>query len=144
MYAPVFILEPLLVSYYWGQTVGQYLWGIKIIRETDLTRCPLVLSFVRYYAKALLGLWSMIYMLFSRKHKAIHDYLAHTVVILFSLSVSEDPLVCRKRHNGTKTGERLCVSFCIASLCVLCHLVVPRIRRLVCNCRCIAFISSRN
>jgi uncharacterized RDD family membrane protein YckC len=42
MYAPIFVLEPLLVSY-WGQTVGQYLMGIRVAREADLSRCPLAL-----------------------------------------------------------------------------------------------------
>ena len=90
MYAPLFILEPFLVSYC-GQTVGQYLWGIKVVREADLRKCPLLLSFVRYYAKALLGWWSMIYMFFSNKHKAIHDYLAHTVVILSPYRLAVKP-----------------------------------------------------
>jgi hypothetical protein len=91
MYAPVFFLEPLLVSY-WGQTIGQYLFGITVVREADQSKRRLLSSFVRYYAKACLGLYSMIYMLFSGKHKAIHDYLARTVVILSPYRLAKTPL----------------------------------------------------
>ncbi len=91
MFAPIFIFEPLLVSY-WGQTVGQYFLGIKVVREVGMSKCPLLLSFARYYTKAILGLWSVLYILFSKKHKAIHDYLAHTVVILSPSRLANNPL----------------------------------------------------
>jgi uncharacterized RDD family membrane protein YckC len=90
MYAPVFLLEPLLVSF-WGQTIGQYLLGVKVVREHVFLRCPLPQSFLRFYTKALLGLWSMIYMVFSKNHKAIHDYLAGTIVILSPRRLAKDP-----------------------------------------------------
>jgi uncharacterized RDD family membrane protein YckC len=90
MYGPLFILEPLLVSF-WGQTIGQYVLGMKVVREHTLSKCPLHLSFVRFYAKAILGLWSMIYMAFSTKHKAIHDYLAQTVVVLSPARLAKNP-----------------------------------------------------
>jgi uncharacterized RDD family membrane protein YckC len=90
MYAPVFVLEPLLVSF-WGQTIGQYLLGVRVVRENAFLRCPLPLSFLRFYTKAVLGLWSMIYMVFSKKHKAIHDYLAGTIVVLSPRRLAKDP-----------------------------------------------------
>jgi len=95
MFAPLFFLEPLLISC-WGQTVGQYVWGIKVVREADFRKCPLFLSFVRYYAKALLGWWSMIYMFFTKKHQAIHDHLAHTLVILSPYRLAKNPSFAEK------------------------------------------------
>lgn len=104
MYAPIFFLEPLLISY-WGQTVGQYLWGIKVVREADLTKCPLSLSFVRYYTKAVLGWWSMIYMFFTKKHQAIHDHLAHTVVILSPYRLAKTPSFAEKGMTEQEPEE---------------------------------------
>jgi hypothetical protein len=95
MYVPLFFLEPLLIAY-WGHTVGQYVYGIKVVREADLRKCPLFLAFVRYYAKALLGWWSMIYMFFTKKHQAIHDHLAHTLVILSPYRLAKNPSFAEK------------------------------------------------
>ena len=104
MYAPVFVLEPLLVSY-WGQTVGQYLMGIRVVREADLSRCLLLLSFVRYYLKAVLGVWSLVYIFFSRNHKAIHDYVTHTVVILSPYRLAKSPSFAEEGMTEQKTEK---------------------------------------
>lgn len=104
MYAPVFFLEPLHISY-WGQTIGQYLFGITVVREADQSKCRLLSSFVRYYAKACLGIWSMIYMLFSSKNKAIHDYMAHTVVILSPQRLQKTPSFAAEGETELKPDE---------------------------------------
>ncbi|TAL24623.1 MAG: RDD family protein [Nitrospirae bacterium] len=90
MYSPFLLLEPLLVSFF-GSTIGQYFFGIKVVRQDDLLKCPLHLSFVRYYVKAFLGWLSMIYMFFSKRHQAIHDHLAKTLVILSPERIEKDP-----------------------------------------------------
>jgi uncharacterized RDD family membrane protein YckC len=103
MYAPLLALEPVLVSF-WGQTVGQYVLGIKVIREKDSAKCPLPQSFCRFYVKAIFGIWSMIYMVFSQRHKAIHDYLAGTLVILSPARLRADPSFA-DRGEGEQEGD---------------------------------------
>ena len=90
MYSPLLFLEPLLVSFF-GSTVGQYFFGIKVVRQDDLSKCPLGSSFVRYYIKTFLGWLSMIYMFFSKRHQAIHDHLAKTLVILSPERIAKCP-----------------------------------------------------
>lgn len=81
IYSPLFFLEPLLVSYL-GASIGQHLLGIEVMAINTREKCPLIISLIRYFTKVLLGGLSLIYMLFSRKHQAIHDHFANTVVLL--------------------------------------------------------------
>ena len=90
MFAPLFLLEPILISCL-GCTLGQYIFGIQVIRADTDGKCPLLASFGRYYAKVLLGSLSMVYMLFSKKHQAIHDHVAKTVVVLSRKKIEQNP-----------------------------------------------------
>lgn len=90
MYTPILILEPLLVSFS-GATIGQHLFGVEVVKINTLAKCPLLLSFIRYYTKILLGGFSVIYMLFSKKHQAIHDYIAGTIVIMSRKRIKAEP-----------------------------------------------------
>jgi uncharacterized RDD family membrane protein YckC len=89
IFFPVILYEPLMITFF-GFTIGQKLFGIKILNEKDLSKCPLHLSVLRTVVKYLLGSFSMIYIFFSDKLKAIHDYAAGTIAIL-------DPLRHKKR-----------------------------------------------
>lgn len=90
MYMPPLLLEPLLISFF-GATLGQYIFGIQVLRVDSGVKCPLAASFVRYFIKSFLGLFSMLYMLFSKKHQAIHDHVANTVVVLSRKKIERDP-----------------------------------------------------
>lgn len=90
MFAPLLVLEPLLVSLC-GFTLGQYLFGIQVVRQDTGGKCPLFASFMRYYTKALLGTLSIAVMLFSKKHQAIHDQVAQTLVVLSRKRIEKDP-----------------------------------------------------
>jgi uncharacterized RDD family membrane protein YckC len=90
MYTPPLLLEPFLISYL-GFTLGQYIFGIQVIRLDNGEKCPLVASFARYYTKLLLGSLSMVYMLFSKKHQAIHDHVAKTLVVLSHKKIEQNP-----------------------------------------------------
>jgi hypothetical protein len=81
MYFPPLLLEPILISFL-GYTLGQYLFGITVIRIDSGGKCPFHASLLRYIAKTVLGSFSMVYMLFSKRHQAIHDHLAKTLVVL--------------------------------------------------------------
>jgi uncharacterized RDD family membrane protein YckC len=90
MYIPPLLLEPFLITFL-GFTLGQYILGIQVIRAESGGKCPLPVSFLRYFAKAILGSLSMIYMLFSKKHQAIHDHFAKTLVVLSPKRVAQNP-----------------------------------------------------
>ncbi len=98
MFTPPLLLEPFLISYL-GFTLGQYIFGIQVIRLDTGDKCPLIASFVRYFTKIILGSLSMVYMLFSKKHQAIHDHLAKILVVLSFKKIEQNP-------DFAKYGER--------------------------------------
>lgn len=90
MFTPPLLLEPLLISFL-GFTLGQYMFGIQVVRLDTGGKCPLVASFARYFTKTILGCLSVAYMLFSKKHQAIHDHLAKTLVVLSHKKIELNP-----------------------------------------------------
>ena len=90
MFTPLFLLEPILITYL-GFTLGQFIFGIQVVRVDTGGKCPLLASFARYYTKILLGSLSMVYMLFSKKHQAIHDHVAKTLVVLSHKKIEQNP-----------------------------------------------------
>lgn len=96
MFAPALLLEPLLVTYS-GATIGQSIFGLRVVRVDTRSNCNLFISFFRYLAKTILGGISLIYMLFSKRHQAIHDHLANTVVIISPKKLEKNPQL--KKHG---------------------------------------------
>jgi uncharacterized RDD family membrane protein YckC len=90
MFTPPLLLEPFLISLL-GFTLGQYIFGIQVIRLDTGGKCPLVASFARYFIKTILGSLSIAYMLFNKKHQAIHDHVAKTVVVLSRKKIVQNP-----------------------------------------------------
>lgn len=90
MFTPPLLLEPFLISFL-GFTLGQYIFGIRVVRVDTGGKCPLIASFARYFTKTILGSLSVAYMLFSKKHQAIHDYLAKTLVVLSQEKIERNP-----------------------------------------------------
>ncbi|SRR6266568_6485564 len=90
MFTPPLLLEPFLITFL-GFTLGQYIFGIQVVRLDNGGKCPLVASFARYFTKTLLGSLSIVYMLFSKKHQAIHDHLAKTLVVLSHKKIERNP-----------------------------------------------------
>ncbi len=84
-------LEPFLISFL-GFTLGQYIFGIQVVRLGNRwEKCPLISSFARYFTKTILGSLSIAYMLFSKKHQAIHDHFAKTLVVLSHKKIEQNP-----------------------------------------------------
>lgn len=81
----VFILyDPIFTSSF-GGTIGHMLIGIRVKRESDMTRNILFpLAILRFIVKASLGLISLLTVSGNNKGKAIHDYLVGSVVIYAS------------------------------------------------------------
>jgi uncharacterized RDD family membrane protein YckC len=92
MFAPILFLEPILVAYL-GATLGQRCFGMEVIRIDTRSKCPFHIAFFRYLAKAVLGSISVVYMLFSKKHQAIHDHFANTLVLISQRKLDKNPSI---------------------------------------------------
>lgn len=89
MFTALLLLEPILITYF-GCTLGQHLLSIKVVMVSDGSRCPLLLSFLRYILKTVLGSISLMFMLFTQKHQAIHDRAVGTIVLLSEKKIQKD------------------------------------------------------
>lgn len=78
----IFVLyEPLLVSIY-GGTIGHSKIGITVRKDSDPTKkISFFVALIRFVAKAILGTFSLFSVTANDKRKAIHDYVANSVVI---------------------------------------------------------------
>jgi uncharacterized RDD family membrane protein YckC len=73
--------DPIFTSAF-GGTIGHLMNGIRVKQEKDeVKNIPFHFAFLRFIAKALLGWISLLTMNSNTKRKAIHDYMASSVVI---------------------------------------------------------------
>jgi uncharacterized RDD family membrane protein YckC len=79
--SPFFILEPVLVSYT-GGSPGHHLFKIRIRDIGSDTNISILSATVRFLFKILLGLISLFFILFTKKHQAIHDLVVKSIVVL--------------------------------------------------------------
>lgn len=77
----VLILEPGLVSVT-GATVGHHLRGLRVEDAASGANLDIFRAVLRFAAKSILGLPSLLFVAVTRRHQAIHDYLSHSIVIL--------------------------------------------------------------
>ena len=75
---PVLLLEPGLVAWTRG-TVGHHLVGVQVTRS-DGARLGFVAATLRAIVKYLLGWFSLIFVLTTEKHQAIHDLAVGSIV----------------------------------------------------------------
>lgn len=78
----IFILyEPLLVSL-WGKTLGHHKMDICVRQEKNPSKkINIAFAFMRYFAKAFIGWLSFLTVTNHKKHQALHDSFAGSVVI---------------------------------------------------------------
>jgi len=78
----IFVLyEPLFISIY-GATIGHSKIGISVRKDTDTIRkISFPVAVIRFLAKAFLGMFSLFTVTGNDKRKAIHDFVANSVVI---------------------------------------------------------------
>lgn len=78
----IFLLyDPLFTSIF-GGTIGHMMLGIQVKRESNEQKNILFpLALLRYIVKATLGVISLLTISGNEKRKAIHDYLAGSVVV---------------------------------------------------------------
>jgi uncharacterized RDD family membrane protein YckC len=80
VFVPFFIFEPALVSCT-GGTIGHHLLKLKVQNASNIKNMNIVLAFFRYILKYLLGTISLLFVLTTKKHQAIHDLLTNSIVI---------------------------------------------------------------
>ncbi|OEK08358.1 hypothetical protein A8C32_02595 [Flavivirga aquatica] len=80
-FALFLLYEPILISLY-GATVGHFFNDIVVKQENDETKnINIVFAVARFITKSLLGWISLIIVNGNDKKKAIHDYIAKSVVL---------------------------------------------------------------
>lgn len=78
---PVLMLEPVLVAFT-GGTIGHHIMGLRIRRASSDENIGILRATLRAVVRSLLGWFSFIFVLVTRKHQAVHDYFTGSVVIL--------------------------------------------------------------
>lgn len=78
-------LEPGLVSFT-GATIGHRLRGLRVVREEIGGNLSFLRSTARFLAKAFLGLPSLVFILLTRRHQALHDLVVGSLVIIHGQS----------------------------------------------------------
>lgn len=73
--------EPLCVSLT-GGSIGHHIMGLRVRRFMADARLPLARSYLRFFCKAPLGSLSLISMLLMKRHRAIHDFICRSVVVV--------------------------------------------------------------
>jgi uncharacterized RDD family membrane protein YckC len=77
---PILILEPGLVAFT-GGTVGHHLLNIRVTKTGGMGNLNIFAATVRFLVKTVLGWLSLIFVLTTDKHQAVHDLIAGSVVI---------------------------------------------------------------
>jgi uncharacterized RDD family membrane protein YckC len=77
---PIFVLEPGLVAVT-GGTIGHHLLRIRIATIDGQCNINIFAATIRFIAKVLLGWLSFIFVLATKKHQAVHDVLARSIVV---------------------------------------------------------------
>ena len=77
---PIFVLEPLMVSLT-GGTIGHHLRGIKVIDVDSENKINIFAAILRFILKVLLGWLSILTILSSKRHQAMHDFAARSRVV---------------------------------------------------------------
>jgi len=79
----VFFLYDPLLTHIFGATMGQshYNIGVRLDNDTLNKKLSLPLSFLRFFFKATLGWISLLTVTGNSKRKALHDFIAKSIVI---------------------------------------------------------------
>ena len=93
-----FLYEPLLVSLF-GGTVGHYLSNIKVVDDRTNGNVSFLKAVGRVVVKTVLGWYSFISMVASRRHQALHDLLTRSTVQI------RDPAIAKRGDFATERVE---------------------------------------
>jgi uncharacterized RDD family membrane protein YckC len=125
----VFLLEPFLVTAT-GGTIGHHLRGIRVLDSKTMSGLGILRATLRFIVKTIFGIFSLIVVLTSRKHQAIHDYLSRSIVVVKN-PVALPDYEALKERQVEKTGyvypsrvRRTAIMVLYSVLLFLLHMVV--------------------
>ena len=91
---PALSFEPLLVAFT-GATIGHHAIGLKVRRISVDKPINVLLAYIRFFLKWILGLPSLIFILVTKKHQAFHDMIVRSIVVNYDQSLKD-------RHEAMK------------------------------------------
>jgi len=77
---PVILFEPTMI-WLTGGSLGHHYSGIRIVGKNTGKNLFIINGILRFLLKSSLGLISLVSMILTNKHQAIHDILANSVVV---------------------------------------------------------------
>lgn len=80
VFIPALFFEPVLVSFT-GGTIGHHLLKLKVRDVRNGKNINIFTAFIRFILKTFLGTVSLLFVLTTRKHQAIHDFCANSIVV---------------------------------------------------------------
>ena len=81
IFSTLLLLEPMFLTLT-GASIGHHIRGMRVISARSGANLHLLAAILRTLVKAYLGFISLIFVLTSRRHQAIHDMAARSLVIL--------------------------------------------------------------
>jgi uncharacterized RDD family membrane protein YckC len=78
---PIMLIEPVLVGFT-GGTIGHHIMGLRIRDGSRGGNIGILRATVRAVVRTLLGWFSFIFVLVTRRHQALHDYFTGSIVVL--------------------------------------------------------------
>ncbi len=76
-------IDPVLVAYT-GGTVGHHLMGLKVRDARRDSKVNLLVATARGFLRYFLGALSLVFIILTRRHQALHDLWTQTTVVLNS------------------------------------------------------------
>ncbi len=77
---PIIIIEPIFISFT-GGTIGHHILKLKVRRVDTDKKINFGISCIRFLLKLFLGWLSLITILLTKRHQAIHDLFLNTIVV---------------------------------------------------------------
>ena len=121
------LYEPLLVSRT-GGTIGHWYTNLRVVDDRTGGNLPLGTAFIRAGIKALLGAYSFVVMMATRRNQALHDLLTHSTVQIRDASKAGAHHFITERTefsspNMPSAGRRIAIIAVYLGLTLLAYLV---------------------
>lgn len=99
----IFILDPLLVATM-GMTIGHRIMGMRICKQDSLRKLNILEATLRFIVKVFFGWLSLVSVLITQRHQAIHDMAVKSLVIIANPEKFEDHEKLTERIDEKREG----------------------------------------
>lgn len=82
------LFEPLLVSMT-GASLGHHYKGLRVEKDGDGRNLNIFEALFRFLIKSVLGTFSLVFFLITKRHKALHDMAVNSVVVMNKASIKK-------------------------------------------------------